>query len=149
MSRGKFRFFFCFPTLSSKCAMHNNGLSTKKFVLICKSTEIRPKQQSSADQYCQISISPRESRVSVCLALTRVRHYICNVTLWPQWLWSTSLLVSSVSGHPPYFLWFPPRGIVSRRIDSIRYTLSNSRRCPLTQSCLCYRSSRFPNRRSP
>ena len=147
MSRGKFRFFFCFPSLSSKCTMHNNGLSTKKFVLICKSTEIRPKQQSSADQYCQISISPRESRMSVCLALTRsdiifvMSLYGRNGHNFPSRF--------SFSGYPPYFLWYPPRGIISRRIDSIRYTLSNSRRCPLTQSCLCYRSSRLRNRRSP
>ena len=47
-------------------------------------------QSSSGDKYRQIFTSPRESRVSVCLTLTRVRHYICIVTLWSQ-SWTVNL----------------------------------------------------------
>ena len=143
------KFFFCFPSLSSKRAMHNNVLSTKKFVLICKSTEKFNTdlwQSSSWDQHRQIFISPRKSRVSVCLTLTRVRNYLyCH---FMAAMVITFLLVFSFSGHLLDFFMVPARGNnYRRRIDPITYTLSNSSRCRLTQSCLCYRSRLAPKQK--
>ena len=123
----------------------------RNLALICKSTEKFNTdlwQSSSWDQYPQIFISPRESRVSVCLTLTRVRHYLyCHFMVA---MVITFLLVFSFSGHLLDFSMVPARGNnYRRRIDPITYTLSNSSRCRLTQSCLCYRSSRLPNRSTP
>ena len=141
--------FFCFPSLSSRRTMHNNVLSAKKFVLICKSTEMRPltKQQwGSVSSNLHFSAGKQGVRlfdINRNPTLYLYCHFMVAMVI-------TFLHVSSVSGHPPYFSMVSATGNnYRRRIDPITYTLSNSSRCPLTQSCLCYRSSKLPNRRSP
>ena len=104
------------------------------------------KKEISSYQHRQIFISPRESRVSVCLTLTRVRHYLyCHFMVA---MVITFLLVFSFSGHLLDFSMVPARGNnYRRRMDPITYTLSNSSRCRLTQSCLCYRSRLAPKQK--
>ena len=141
------KFFFCFPSLSSKRAMHNNVLSAKKFVLICKSTEIRPltKQQwGSVSSNLHFSAGKQGVRlfdINRNPTLYLYCHFMAAMVI-------TFLLVFSFSGHLLDFSMVFARGNnYRRRIDPITYTLSNSSRCRLTQSCLCYRSRLAPKQK--